>query len=396
MIAVWFLPVWLLAHVFVVIWLLKWLKACSPVFNRKTVKIPIIAVYFFCTLSMYIAALFSQGKVEKFFRVIGYYWYGISVYIALVLIVAFLIRFIVRHSKLKKKGWVSNKKTFVITGAFCVAVVMIICVAGHYNATKLRTTNYEVKIEKECSLPELNIVLLADQHLGYNIGAEMMEQMVEKVNACDPDLVLIGGDIFDNCYANIEEPEKIEEILRQIRSKYGVYAVLGNHDCEEQIVGGFTFKSDKKKTASDGMYEFVEKSNFKLLCDEPVLIADSFYLYGRPDEERPGKYVEDERLTPEELMKTMDAEKPVIVLEHEPKELGELAQAGIDLHLAGHTHDGQMFPMNIGTAIMWENSYGLLEKENMTSIVTSGVGLYGPYIRVGTIPEICNIHVTFK
>lgn len=396
MIAMFLLPVFLISQSWVVFWLLKWMKACGGIGTARWFRIGVCAVYFVCVLSMYIALLLPHGKIEKFFRVIGYYWYGISVYIFLFFLIMQLIRLIVKHSPLRTHNLVTDTRTFVAAGAICILAVIITCVWGHINAKNIHTTSYEVNIAKECDLEELNVVLIADQHLGYNIGADMMEQMVEKVNACKPDVVVVGGDVFDNCFANIEEPDRVAEILKGIESKYGVYATLGNHDCEEEIVGGFTFPSKEKKTASDGMYEFLEKSNFKLLCDESVLLEDSVYLYGRPDEERPGRYVEEERLSPAELMETMDTSKPVIVFEHEPKFLDELAEAKIDLHLAGHTHDGQLFPLSIATDIMWENACGYLQKGDMVSIVTSGVGLYGPFIRVGTIAEICNIHVTFQ
>ena len=86
---------------------------------------------------------------------------------------------------------------------------------------------------------------------------------------------------------------------------------------------------------------------------------------------------------------------PVIVLDHEPKELEELSKAGVDLVLSGHTHDGQIFPANILLKFISENSYGYKKVGNMDDIVTSGVGLFGPYMRVGTISEVCNIKVKF-
>ncbi|MGN1132463.1 MAG: metallophosphoesterase, partial [Ruminococcus sp.] len=67
-----------------------------------------------------------------------------------------------------------------------------------------------------------------------------------------------------------------------------------------------------------------------------------------------------------------------------------------DLLLCGHTHDGQIFPGNLITKLSWENSCGYLKKGNMHNIVTSGVGVYGPYIRVGTHAEVVSIDVNFK
>ena len=93
--------------------------------------------------------------------------------------------------------------------------------------------------------------------------------------------------------------KKLAEILRGIRSKYGVYACYGNHDIQEKILAGFTFGSKEKKESTPEMDEFLEKAGITLLRDEYVLIDDSFYLYGRPDYERPGRGI-DKRKTPQE------------------------------------------------------------------------------------------------
>ena len=92
----------------------------------------------------------------------------------------------------------------------------------------------------------------------------------------------------------------------------------------------------------------------------------------------------------------MDLSLPVLVIDHEPRELQELADAGVDADLCGHTHDGQLFPGNLTIKLMWENACGYLKKGDMHSIVTSGVGLFGPNMRVGTKSEICDIMMHFK
>ena len=100
-------------------------------------------------------------------------------------------------------------------------------------------------------------------------------------------------------------------------------------------------------------------------------------------------------MTPQQLTEGLDQTKPILVLDHEPDELSELAAAGADLDLSGHTHDGQLFPANLIVSMVWENSCGYLEKDGMHSIVTSGVGVFGPNMRVGTKSEICVIDCQF-
>ena len=256
-------------------------------------------------------------------------------------------------------------------------------------------------------------------HMGCNIGVPEMEKMVKLINECNPDIVFFCGDIFDNIYDALDDPERLISIYQSINSKYGVYACYGNHDIDEPVLAGFTFNQDEKKVSDPRMDEFLERAGVNLLRDEGVLIDDSFYVYGRPDYARPGRGIEARNtareivdLINDDLNSTDPLDKdyswitgqtdvppvidyPVIVLDHEPKELEELSKAGVDLVLSGHTHDGQIFPANILLKFISENSYGYKKVGNMDDIVTSGVGLFGPYMRVGTISEVCNIKVRF-
>ena len=242
---------------------------------------------------------------------------------------------------------------------------------------------------------DLKIVLVSDLHLGYNIGLRQMEKMVAKINAEKADLVVIAGDIFDNEWEAVQEPARMAELLRGIRSKYGVYACYGNHDIEEPILAGFTFRQRAPKASSPQMDAFLSDAGIQLLRDEGVLIAGSFYLYGRADAQRPGAGIS-ERKSPQEITQDMDKTRPIIVIDHQPRELAALAAAGVDIDLCGHTHDGQMFPGNLVVRPFWENFYGHLQKGSMHNIVTSGVGLFGPNMRVGTKAEICPITVHFS
>lgn len=299
------------------------------------------------------------------------------------------------HAKVDRQR-LSSRRTFVTAGTVCIAVILSVSVYGFLNGKHIRTTEYEVAIDKDAGdIHSMKVVLTADLHLGYNTGNHEMEQMVKKINAQDPDLVVIAGDFFDNDFDALDGPDKIAATLRGIKSTYGVYACYGNHDVQEKILAGFTFNHDEKKVSDPRMDQFLTDSGITLLRDEGVLVEDSFYLYGRADEERPGRGI-DERRTAEELTEGMDMAKPVIVIDHEPKELDELAQAGVDLDLCGHTHDGQMFPGNVTIKLMWENAYGYLKKGKMHNVVTSGVGVFGPNMRVGTKSEICAIDVSFR
>ena len=143
------------------------------------------------------------------------------------------------------------------------------------------------------------------------------------------------------------------------------------------------------------MAKMLTDAGITLLNDETILIDDAFYVVGRDDPSR-SKKAGDDRISPKELLEGLDQSKPVIVIDHQPKELQELADAGADLVLGGHTHDGQMFPGNLIVNLMWENAYGYIQKDGMHSIVTSGVGIWGPNMRVGTKSEIVEIILNFE
>lgn len=217
--------------------------------------------------------------------------------------------------------------------------------------------------------------------------------MVDQINRQNPDLVCIAGDIFDNEFEAVKNPQKIQKILREIKAVYGVYACWGNHDINEPILAGFTFGSMQgRELQDDRMEQFVKEAGITVLNDEICLIDESFYLAGRKDPER-AKKIEGARKTPEELLKGIDRGKPILVMDHQPKELQELAGAGVDVDLCGHTHGGQLFPGNFAIELGWENAYGCLKKGQMYNIVTSGTGIWGPNMRVGTKSEICVIQV---
>lgn len=197
--------------------------------------------------------------------------------------------------------------------------------------------------------------------MGYAIGYDHIEQMVEKINSCDPDIVIFAGDIFDNSIDGLDYPDRIAEILASIDSKYGVWASYGNHDINESILMGFTFNWGESPANDASMTDFLEKANINLLQDESVLIDDSFYLVGRRDAQKPG--TEDgSRKSIEELTEGLDKTKPIFVIDHEPSELQETADAGADIDFSGHTHDGQLFPLNLTTSLMWENPCGIIKR----------------------------------
>ncbi len=393
MIALFLSPLYLALNAYLFYRIIRWFAAWFPALHRRRTWVAPVAVYALFALSPLIAFLLPNGGARRVMKLVGNYWLGVLLYLALAVLLADLGRFIL--VKLLRRKRLRRVRIHRLVGGVCAAVILAATLGGVLNARVIRTTPYDITIEKSAGdLSELKVVLAADLHIGYNIGAGQMERMVEKINAEEPDLVVIAGDIFDNEWEAVTEPERLAEILRGIRAKYGVYACYGNHDIDETILAGFTFDWHGAKESSPEMDAFLKQANIRLLRDEGVLIGGAVYLYGRPDARRPGRGIT-QRKTPAEITAQLDRSMPILILDHEPGELEELAQAGVDADLCGHTHDGQMFPGNLTIGLFWENPCGYLRKGNMHSIVTSGVGLFGPNMRVGTRAEICPITIHF-
>ncbi len=396
MLAILLSPLYVLVNAYIIRWIIRWLSTCRHEFRRFRSRLIVSMVYLFFASAMGVGFFLPSGGVKRFFVKIGNYWLGVLLYTILVVGAADVIHVLLKRSKKINQEKLRSFKVFVASGIICAVGIAVLSIWGMVNAGNIRTTKYEAVIDKKAgNLKQMKVVMAADLHMGYNIGCEHIQKMVEKINAQEPDLVVFAGDIFDNEYEALEDPKKLIDILKGIKSKYGVYACYGNHDIKEKILAGFTFGGSQKKESDIRMDEFLKEAGITLLRDEAVLIGDSVYLYGRPDRHRPGRDIKT-RKTPEEITAGMDLSKPVFVIDHQPKELQELADAGVDLDLCGHTHDGQVWPGNLTIRLMWENACGYLKKGDMHNIVTSGVGIFGPNMRVGTIAEICSVTVKFK
>lgn len=394
MIFLFLLPFYLGVSSYMMFRFFYWMKHCNHRFNWLRFKVPFAVVYLFMALSPVIAFLLPKSAVAIVIRRISTYWIGIMLYSLLYVVLFDLLRLIAKHTKLKNTLLFSRGSVISI-GSVVVACAVATCLYGIFNARNIKVNEYNVTVNKSCgSDKHLKAVLVADLHMGYAIGVDHITNMVEKINQQDADIVIIAGDIFDNSYDGMDDPEGIKAQLKSIKSKYGVYAVYGNHDIDEKILMGFTFDWGGKQLHSEKMTNFMKECNIKLINDESVLINDEFYLVGRRDTDKPG--TEDgTRAEISELTKDLDKTKPIFVLSHEPDELQKTADAGADIDFSGHTHDGQLFPGNLTIGLFWENPCGMIKKDNMYSIVTSGVGVYGTFMRVGTDAEICSVDIDF-
>ena len=252
--------------------------------------------------------------------------------------------------------------------------------AGAYNAVRPRTVELDLDISKKAGgMERLNIVVASDLHLGTLVGRSRLEKIVARINALEPDVIFLPGDIVDETVTAKDEME-FSAIMRQLRAPLGVFAVPGNHE----------FYSGLERNLA-----CLRACGIKVLEDEAVRVADSFILVGRmdPSSLKP----KEQRLPIRDILAKygFDDRLPVILLDHQPAHLEEASRAGVALQLSGHTHAGQLFPLDLINRKVWELNWGYLRKGNTQYYVTSGVGTWGPPVRTGSRPEIVRIRLTF-
>ena len=286
MLAIFLAPIYILLNIYVLRWGYLWIGNCHHLFQSRIFRIILTVIYTLIALTPLTGFLIRKPAfLHRILKITSNYFLGIFMYILMVLFSIDIVRLILKYAV--HASWIQSRIVFAAVGACCICIVIIISFSGIYHAKHIKVTPYKITVDKSApDMDSLKIVLLADTHFGYNSGAVHAQEIVDKINEQQPDLVCIAGDIFDNEYDAVREPEKISEILRTIRSKYGVYACWGNHDLNEPILAGFTFKhkkEDSKQLKDPRMKRFLQNSNIQLLEDEAVLIDNSFYVVGRKD-----------------------------------------------------------------------------------------------------------------
>ncbi|OAB37554.1 serine/threonine protein phosphatase [Paenibacillus macquariensis subsp. macquariensis] len=356
----------------------KWLQHLFPNINRIVFGI-IYSLFALTTILNFLlpsSTIILNSNIVNVIGQIGEYWMGVYFYMLLLLIITNIILFIGRRIHLLPAP-VPHSIVFHTRSLVIITVIGLV-LYGTYNANQIKDVSYQVQIDKDNSLDNLNVVLISDLHLGYINDVTFIAEIVDRINALQPDVVLMSGDIFNGNYYALSDPSKAIEELNSIKSTYGVYASLGNHDAGRSY---------------DKIVNFIEKSNIHLLNDEHIIIDNKFVLIGRKDSSPIGEQGTS-RGDISEIFKKIDKKLPVIVMDHQPANMIEYGNE-VDLIVSGHTHQGQIFPANLITNAMFTVDYGYYQqdKDSPQVIVTSGVGTWGPPLRIGTHSEIVQITI---
>jgi uncharacterized protein len=248
---------------------------------------------------------------------------------------------------------------------------VIIVAGGIINLNTIRISEYRIEIPPgQSGMKHLRIAFVADFHLQSRTGIHFVQRFAKKISEIKPDIVIFGGDIIegDRDDGNIQA---YKAILREIQTRYGVYAVLGNHE----------YYSGEDKGS------FFDKSGMKVLCDTTIIIDSSFSLAGRYDSHFMG------RKSINDLLSTSPDSLPLILVDHRPTEIDQVSSSHADVQLSGHTHNGQMFPINLITRSVYQLSWGYMKRGNTHFFVTSGIRLWGPPVRTTGKSEIMVIDI---
>jgi predicted MPP superfamily phosphohydrolase len=323
-----------------------------------------------CFLALiFFAGMFFENKLPivlvSAMQHVGGTWLCSLLYFVPIVLIIDIVRLGNRFFPFLPKFFTANPQTASVYVFFSVVgAVAVIFVAGMVWFNNPSVIKPDFKTDKQINkVPK--IVVASDLHLGYTIGSNKLSDFVEFINSQNPDIVLLCGDIFDRSVRPVESKNMLAK-LKEIKAPMGIYAVPGNHE----------YYGDREKA-----FRYLSEA-FVLLRDSIAQPTGDIYIVGRDDR------TNTKRKPLKEIMQGIDHNKLIILLDHQPQHLEEAQEAGVDFQFSGHTHDGQIWPMSWITRKLYEKSYGYLKKDRTQYYITSGLGLWGAHLRIGTRSEI--------
>ena len=342
----------------------------------------ILYTIIFITLAVtFIAAKLLESRHSSVFtdalNIIGGFWMGFMLYAIMFFLLSDIIFIILRLTGLLERG---NIPVFRRWSLLITSGISVLLIAGGFiNAMIPVVKEYNITINKRVDgINKLRGAAVSDIHLGSIIRKRSIKKLSGMIEDMHPDVIFLLGDIVDGEIGPVLRGDLLK-YFREPKTTDGMYAITGNHE----FIGGAA------KTIP-----YIESKGIRVLKDEVVILPGGIQVIGRLDRDSE-RFYNKKRLPLEELMKGIDHSRPIILLDHQPFHLYETEKNGIDLQLSGHTHNGQMWPLNYLTRKIYELSYGYMKKGNSQIIVSSGFGLWGPRVRLGSHSEVLLINIEF-
>jgi uncharacterized protein len=342
-------------------------------------------IIFFILYLSYLASRFLErfhiSFISNLLTWIGSFWLGGIVYFFFIVLIIDFIRLLNHFLDFLPPNLYNNyAETKLVTAIFVSSFVILILAAGFINLIKPRIKYLNIRINKFANgLKKLNIAVVSDIHLGTTFGRKRVNKLVDIINKLNPDIVLFAGDVVTEDLLPVLKYNSGEN-LKNIKSKFGVYGVTGNHE----YIGGIT---------NAGKY--LTGHNIILLRDEVIMIDNSFYIIGREDLSRKG-FTGKNRKGLKDIIENSNKKLPLILLDHQPARINESVENDIDIQFSGHTHHGQLFPFNYITKAVYQISMGYRKIGNTHFYVSSGYGAWGPPLRTSSRSELVFAEITFN
>jgi uncharacterized protein len=342
-----------------------------------------IPVFWFLAGSFVLGRFLERAipcNATEMFTWIGSFWLGAMLYFFLIVIFLDVVRGVNHLIHFLPGGIFSDYgRTKLITFWISLCIVTVSVFVGFINARNPRTARITIDIPKKViGTGYLTIAMASDIHLGTLVGKLGAHRLVDGINRLDADIILLAGDVVDEDVKPVIR-RNLGEMLNNLHSRYGVYAITGNHE----YIGG-----------AEQAVAYLEAHHIKYLRDTAELIAGKFWLAGREDRDI-SRFTGKKRKPLAAILSGVDYSQPVILMDHQPFNFEDVVNQKVDLQLSGHTHHGQLWPLNWITNAMYEVSRGYKKKGDTHFYVSSGFGTWGPPIRLGNRPEIVFITLRF-
>jgi uncharacterized protein len=348
-----------------------------------TVRVVVLAALLVLASCMFIGRIIGArrpGPWPEFITAVGYVYLGALTILLCLVAAVDLLRLVNAFVRIFPASFQAHRQLAGRVGFFTVVGTAAVLLGfGAVRGYHPRVRTLDLGIAKSAGrLTSLNIVVVSDLHFGPLVRSGFLKKILDDVCALSPDLFLFPGDIMTEELPPAEL-EKILALFRSMTSTYGAFAVTGNHE---------TYGDLAKNIALFGI------AGIRLLQDETVLVADAFYIAGRMDRSVVRRGERRKALT--EILAGIDMRRPVILMDHQPLDLRQAEDAGVDLQVSGHTHGGQMFPFTLINKLVYEKDKGSYRRGATQYDISEGAGFWGPPFRIGSRSEIVRIRVLFK
>ena len=321
-------------------------------------------LYWLAACGMFISFALRNVALPEFLHrtlhVVGTSWLLFTLYMAVALAMADLAHWV----------WPS----FQHGVWYALGLTLAVLVAGYINYRTPHVEHITIETDKPIEGGGLRLVAVSDVHLGNGTTRADLARYVDIINGENPDVVVIVGDLIDNSILPVKRAYMCREFER-VEARYGIYMAAGNHE----YISGI-----------EECLNYLKTTPVRLLSDSVVSPINGVEIVCRDDRQNL------RRAKLDSLLRASDSSSFKIVLDHQPNAIAESQKSSVDLHLSGHTHRGQVFPFNLVTDHLFEQSHGYRKWGDTHAYVMTGLSLWGPPFRIRTHSELLVVDIVSR